>query len=79
MMAVRLTLDFACGGCCQDVKVTVQCSGKGLQAALDPVATVNVPCPTCGQINQLTFEPNGLVHGVRLYAAPRQVPQPSLN
>ena len=33
------------------------------------MAAVNVPCPTCGQINQLFFEPTGTVRAVEPYPA----------
>ena len=42
------------------------------------VAAVNVPCPTCGQINQLCFEPNGTVRS-RPALLPAAVPTFSLN
>jgi hypothetical protein len=79
MMDLKVSLDFACCQCAKPVQVLVRCSSKGIHAALAPVATVQVPCPNCGQGNQLTFEPNGLVHGVRPLTAPRHIPQPSLN
>ena len=51
--------------CSEPVSVTVKCAGKGLAAkARRTVAAVNVPCPTCGSINQLYFEPSGTVHAV---------------
>jgi hypothetical protein len=80
MMELNVTLGFACCGCEQPVSVTVQCSGKGLMQEGDgALASVNVPCPTCGQINQLFFEPSGTVHSVRLYTCIRVVPEPSIN
>jgi hypothetical protein len=58
----------------------VQCSGKGLiMDAEQALATVNVPCPTCGQINQLFFEPGGTVRSVRPYTMIRVTPEPSVN
>ena len=39
----------------------LKCTGDGLATGGQDVATVNVPCPTCGQVNQLVFEPNGTV------------------
>jgi len=78
MMEVNLTLAFDCCYCEQPVSVTVQCSGdiSGREGAL---ASVNVPCPTCGQINQLFFEPTGTVRSVRPYACILIVPEPSAN
>jgi hypothetical protein len=79
MMDVKVTLDFACCGCEQVVTVTVQCKGKGLFGESANVAAVNVPCPTCQQINHLTFEPSGTVHSVRPYYCFRLLPEPSVN
>ncbi len=80
MMELNVTLEFACYACEQPMSVTVQCSGKGLlQEEGGPLAAVNVPCPTCGQINQLFFEPNGRVRSVRPYTCFRVVPEPSVN
>jgi hypothetical protein len=80
MMDLQLTLDFACCGCDESVSVTVRCQGKGLMGgAGQSVAAVNVPCPTCGQVNQLFFEPSGAVRAVRPYAGARSVPEPSVN
>jgi hypothetical protein len=80
MMELNVTLGFACCGCEQPVSVTVQCSGKGLmRPSTTALASVNVPCPTCGQINQLFFEPSGTVHSVRPYTCIRVVPEPSVN
>lgn len=80
MMELNVTLDFACCCCELPVAVTVHCAGKGLN--LNPggtLAAVNVPCPTCGQINQLFFEPSGTVRSVRPYTCIRVVPEPSVN
>jgi hypothetical protein len=81
MMDVKVTLDFCCCGCDQSVHVTVQCSGKSLagEEAGGAVAAVNVPCPTCGQVNQLFFEPSGRVRAVRPYARFGLLPEPSVN
>jgi hypothetical protein len=79
MMELNVTLEFACSGCAQAVGVTLKCEGKALASDLRAVATVNVPCPTCGMINRLVFEPSGRVHGVSPCAASRPVPEPSLN
>jgi hypothetical protein len=80
MMELNVTLDFACCGCEQPVSVTVQCSGKSpWQEVEGVVAAVNVPCPTCGQINQLLFEPSGRVRSVRPYRCLRFLPEPSVN
>ena len=79
MPELKVTLDFACCTCNNGVSVTVQCSGKGLAAGHKAVASVNVPCPTCGTINQLYFKPSGTVQAVAPYRAPRQMPVPSLN
>jgi hypothetical protein len=79
MKSHNVTMDFACCGCSNAVSVTVTCTGKGLYAAADSVAAVNVPCPSCGQVNQLYFEPSGTIRAVAPYPAPRHLPEPSLN
>jgi len=82
MMELTVTLDFACFDCENSVQVTVQCRGEGLlcqQQVEGALATVNIPCPTCGQINQLLFEPSGQIRSVRPYRCFRVVPEPSVN
>jgi hypothetical protein len=80
MQEILVTLDFTCCGCGKPVGVTLQCKGKGLASdAAGTVAAVNVPCPTCGQVNELFFEPRGRVRSVRPYPTARPLPQPSLN
>jgi len=79
MMEVKVSLEFACCCCQHAVNVTLKCEGKGLVAEMRTVAAVNVPCPTCGSVNQLYFEPSGRVHAVKPYAVPRAVPEPSVN
>ena len=77
MTELHLTLEFACCDCERAVTVTLRCSGEGLDREAR-TATVNVPCPTCGQVNQLDFESNGTVRSVRLYCR-RPVPTFSIN
>jgi len=80
MMELNVTLDFACCGCQEPVSATVQCSGKASWEETEGVvAAVNVPCPTCGQINQLLFEPSGRVRSVRPYTCFRVLLEPSVN
>ena len=79
MMELQVVLDFACCYCHHSVGVTLKCEGKGLIAEERPVASVNVPCPTCGMVNQLMFETSGMVHSVRPYKTPRHRLEPSLN
>jgi len=79
MMEVKVSLDFACCACQYPVTVTLKCEGKGLAAGLRKVAAVNIACPTCGSVNRLYFEPSGRLHAVKPYAAPRAVPEPSVN
>jgi len=79
MLELPVTLDFACYHCNHGVSVTVKCTGKGLAAGPRTVAAVAVPCPTCGSVNQLCFEPGGTVRSVGPYEGPRPVPVPSLN
>jgi hypothetical protein len=79
MLKLKVTLDFACCACDHSVSVTVQCEGAGLAAGSSAVAAVNVPCPNCGRVNQLFFEPNGTVRAVAPYTAPRPALEPSMN
>ena len=79
MQKLTATLEFACCGCPQAVRVTVCCSGPNLGRMGTTLASVRIPCPTCGQVNQLVFEPCGQVRSVRPYTSFRVVPEPSLN
>ena len=79
MLEVDVTLDFACCVCEQSISVRLRCSGKGLAAGPRTVAAVNVPCPNCGLVNRLSFEPGGTVRSVELYTSPRTSPEPSVN
>jgi hypothetical protein len=79
MMEVEVTLDFACCVCRKPVNVLVKCSGKGLAAGPRAVAAVAVPCPNCGLVNQLSFQPDGTVRSVAPYRSPRPLPEPSMN
>jgi phage FluMu protein Com len=79
MPELQVVLDFACSVCDEPMSVTVRCEGKGLAVGARTVASVKVPCPSCGNINQLYFEPNGTVRGVCSCTGPRPLPQPSVN
>jgi hypothetical protein len=79
MMDLHLTLEFACCECEQPVHVTVHCSGKKPAKDGRGVARVNVPCPTCGQVNQVSFEPSGTVRAVQPHAQHWPLPGPSVN
>ena len=79
MLELEVTLDFACCVCRESVCVRLKCSGKGLAAGARAVAAVNVPCPNCGLVNRLSFEPGGTVRSVDLYSGPRTALEPSVN
>jgi hypothetical protein len=79
MLEVEVTLEFACCVCDQPVSVRLLCSGKGLTAGPRAVAAVNVPCPSCGLVNRLSFEPTGVIRSVEPYTSPRLAPEPSVN
>ena len=80
MQKLTATLEFVCCSCPQTVRVTVRCSGPDLGGrGSNPLASVKIPCPTCGQVNQLVFEPCGQVRSVRPYTCFRVIPEPSLN
>lgn len=79
MNELRVSLEFDCCDCNELVGVTVQCAGKGLAlVGSRSVARVNVPCPGCGAINQVFFEPHGTVRAVQPYAICRSA-VPSTN
>jgi hypothetical protein len=82
MRELKLTLGFACSACEEPVSVTVECRGNALVAkpgGEDGAVAVNVPCPTCGQINRLTFDSTGQVHSVKAMRCFRMCPEPSVN
>jgi hypothetical protein len=79
MMEVRLDLDFTCCSCGDPVGVTLECAGHGLAGKAHQVAAVKVPCPHCGGVNELFFEPSGTLHAVAPYRGARHAPEPSVN
>lgn len=79
MVELELILDFACCICNDPVSVTVRCEGSHAALKGRTVAAVNIPCPHCGSISKLCFEPNGTVRAVLPGTAPRPLPVPSLN
>jgi hypothetical protein len=79
MLELKVVLDFACCTCAQLVHVTLKCTGKGLSAGANTVAAVEVPCPTCGCVNQVYFEPAGTVRKVVPYRSFRRRFEPSVN
>jgi phage FluMu protein Com len=80
IMDLTVTLDFACCSCDDPVSVTLQCSGKGLAGdQAHVVASVSVPCPHCGVVNQILFEPSGQVRSVKPYRPAWPLPVPSVN
>ena len=79
MTELKVNLDFACHACRQSIGVTVQCAGDHLDAKARVLASVAVPCPCCGHVSKLLFEPNGTVHDVRPVHVPARLPEPSIN
>jgi hypothetical protein len=79
MMELQVSLDFACCACGENVGVTVQCSGQGLVPGARVLASVCVPCPGCGAVNRLEFEPSGTLHAVRPHYTQRPYLEPSIN
>jgi hypothetical protein len=78
-MELKVCLEFACCACGEAVNVTLRCSGTGLASGARLRAAVNVPCPTCGAVNCVEFEPDGTLHGVTPYATHRPIIEPSIN
>ncbi len=78
MPSLHVTLDFACAVCGRAVGVTLHCEGDGLKA-LNPTATVNIPCPNCGERNRLDFATGGTVLAVRRERPQARMPQPCPN
>lgn len=79
MIEMLVDLDFACCACFGSLSVTVKCSGKGLIHAGQALAAVSVPCPHCHAINQLQFDPQGIVHAVQPVSPRNRLPTPSIN
>jgi len=79
MMELKVSLEFDCCNCTQPVGVTLKCQGKGLMTGHRSVATVKIPCPGCHAMNQLFFEPSGVVRAVSPCNYSLRVPEPSLN
>jgi phage FluMu protein Com len=64
--------------CRKAVGVTLRCEGAGL-ASDNPVASVKVPCPTCGGINQVFFSPDGTLLRVERERLRWRLPEPCPN
>jgi len=80
MTELHVTLGFACHNCEESITVTVLCQGKGQgHAEFRGVAAVNVPCPTCGEVNQVFFEQNGTLRRVQAIRQRLVMPVPSIN
>jgi hypothetical protein len=79
MMGLMTDLDFICFHCENSMSVTLRCEGKGLMTEECPRAAVNVPCPHCGGINHVVFEPKGTLCLVSEFQNPFRQWEPSLN
>jgi hypothetical protein len=85
MRELKLILDFACSNCERPVSVTVQYREEGLgrpplpSAEEEGTVAVNVPCPTCGEINYVSFDASGEVHSVRPLRRNYLCPEPLIN
>ena len=79
-MEIKLSLTFACCCCELSITVTLKCKGVGTtNPAEGAAAAINVPCPDCGQVNQLLFDTRGEVRAVRPAALAQPAPEPSVN
>lgn len=74
---MEIDLNFACCACGGTMGVTVNCSGSAAGAIA--VASVKVPCPSCGSIIRVAFAPDGTLHDVATQCGYWQCPEPSLN
>ena len=72
---VTRTLSFECCVCGGPMGVTVRCCGPADAGS----AVATVPCPGCGQVNQLFFDPVGEVRSVQPFRCFRPLPTPSVN
>jgi hypothetical protein len=78
-MEIKVTLAFECTSCTEPVRVKLKCSGPGLLTGGERRATVNVPCPSCGAITYVEFEPTGAVVAVTPVGQRRPILEPSIN
>jgi hypothetical protein len=79
MLELEVLLDFRCCSCGHDMGVTLKCEGKGLASGMHTLASVKVPCPTCGNNNQIYFTPSGTLHHVAPERRKFDYPEPSCN
>ena len=78
MRELTIDLDFTCCLCQNPLGVTLQCGGKGMYQG--GIASVAIPCPSCGDMNEIYFTPlDGSLHGVRPARKFKLIPEPSLN
>ena len=77
MLSLLLCLRFSCTGCGDPIQATLQCEGHGV--ADNDGAAVNIACPGCGTRNQVTFTPDGTIHGVMRARTYERIPVMSVN
>jgi hypothetical protein len=73
-----IDLNFTCCECGRPVALTVNCQGDAA-AATTTVASVRIPCPSCGTIIRVAFAPDGTLHHVVAQAQLLRWAEPSLN
>jgi hypothetical protein len=78
LFALQVSIDFVCCLCGNPVGAILRCEGAGL-AADKPIASVKIPCPTCGGGNQVFFSPDGTLHRVERERLRYHLPEPSQN
>jgi hypothetical protein len=78
-MELKVTLEIACTGCTQKFHVTLQCTGQGLQTGTRRRVKVSVPCPNCGSVSCVEFEPGGAIYAVTPAGPRRTAIEPSIN
>ncbi|GIW80719.1 MAG: hypothetical protein KatS3mg105_2526 [Gemmatales bacterium] len=79
MMELQVVIDFDCCVCTNAISATLKCEGVGLLAGPRTVASVNITCPHCEAVNQVCFEPTGIVRRVTPCYSSCCILEPSVN
>ena len=77
MLSLLVSLKFSCTGCGDPIETTLQCEGPGV--AENDGAMIQIACPMCQAKTELTFTPDGRIHGVSRARTYERIPEPSVN